>query len=56
MEDERAGAYERSGREDKRIQSFAWKSLKGETAWKTWVERGEYYQVDFQEIRWLVVD
>jgi len=43
MEDKRAGACERPGREDKNIQSFGWKSLKGETAWKTWVKMGKYY-------------
>lgn len=36
----------------KSIQSFGWKSLKGETAWKTWVKKGEYYKIDLQEIRW----
>lgn len=41
--------------EKKKHTEFGWTNLKGETAWKTWVKRGEYYKIDLQEIRWLVV-
>jgi len=43
MEEERVGAYERPGRENKSIQNCGWKSMKGESAWKTWVKEGKHY-------------
>jgi hypothetical protein len=37
MEDEKGEGYGMPGTEDKSIQSFDWKSLKEDTAWKTYV-------------------